>query len=218
MVDKRKSGSQVKTRATRPWHIAVVCVAGVTAMLPYAAFAAGGAQLFTTPPEQCIVPASAYHSVNPYVLRAILNAESGLKSGALGKNQNGSVDIGIGQINSIHLKELSQFGIGPIHLQDACIGTYVAAWHLKKAIATRGNTWEGVASYHSRTPYFNKRYQALLINEMIRSGAMQGQQLPVPPLNVPDRTAGASRAGSKTANEAEEAGSNVVVFDGGASR
>ena len=141
-----------------------------------------------------------------------------MKSGALGKNQNGSVDIGIGQINSIHLKELSQFGIGPVHLQDACIGTYVAAWHLKKAIAARGNTWEGVASYHSRTPYFNKRYQALLINEMIRSGAMQGQHLPIPPLNPPDRTAGASRADSKAATDREDAGSNVVVFDGGASR
>jgi len=82
---------------------------------------AGGTQLFSTPPEQCIVPASTYHTVNPYVLRAILKVESGLKSGALGKNQNGSVDIGIGQINSIHLKELSQFGIGPVHLQDACI-------------------------------------------------------------------------------------------------
>lgn len=179
---------------------------------------AGGTQLFSTPPEQCIVPASTYHTVNPYVLRAILKVESGLKSGALGKNQNGSVDIGIGQINSIHLKELSQFGIGPVHLQDACIGTYVAAWHLKKAIAARGNTWEGVASYHSRTPYFNKRYQALLINEMIRSGAMQGQHLPIPPLNPPDRTAGASRADSKAATDREDAGSNVVVFDGGASR
>lgn len=218
MVDKRMTESPVTKGVQRPWCAGVVSLAALSVLLPCTASAAGGAQLFTSPSEQCIVPASTYHAVNPYVLRAILNVESGLKSGALGKNLNGSVDIGIGQINSIHLKELSQFGIGPVHLQDACIGTYVAAWHLKKAIAARGNTWEGVASYHSRTPYFNKRYQALLINELIRSGAMQGQQLAVPPINHPDRTAGASRAGSKAANEGEDPGSNVVVFDGGVSR
>lgn len=190
----------------------------VLAAVSLSAAHAGGALLFSTPPERCIVPASTYHTVNPYVLRAILNVESGLKSGALGKNRNGSVDIGIGQINSIHLKELSQFGIGPDHLQDACIGTYVAAWHLKKAIAARGNTWEGLASYHSRTPYFNQRYQALLFNELIRSGAMQGQQLPVPPINLPDRAAGSYRAGSTAAKKGEDLGSNVVVFDGGGSR
>lgn len=218
MVDKRKIECPVTRRIQRPWRAGIASFAALCVLLPCTASATGGAQLFSTPSEQCIVPASTYHAVNPYVLRAILNVESGLKSGALGKNQNGSVDIGIGQINSIHLKELSQFGIGPSHLQDACIGTYVAAWHLKKAIAARGNTWEGVASYHSRTPYFNKRYQALLINEMIRSGAMQGQKLAVPPMNLHDRTAGASRAGTKAAHEGEEPGSNVVVFDAGVSR
>lgn len=190
----------------------------VLAAVNLSAAHAGGTQLFSTPPERCIVPASTYHTVNPYVLRAILNVESGLKSGAMGKNQNGSVDIGIGQINSVHLKELSRFGIGPVHLQDACIGTYVAAWHLKKTIAARGNTLEGVASYHSRTPYFNKRYQALLINEMIRSGAIRGQQMTVPPINFADRAANAYRVGSTATKEEEDYGSSVVVFDGGVSR
>lgn len=175
--------------------------------------AADAPQLFSTEAEQCIVPASTYHGVNPYVLRSILKVESGLKPGALAKNLNGSVDIGIGQINSIHLKELAKFGIGPAHLQDSCIGTYVAAWHLKKAIADRGNTWEGVASYHSKTPYFNKRYQAMIINEMIRSGAMQGQLLPVPPLNQQgnSRILQADQVNGLAAIEA-----GVVVYDAGA--
>lgn len=186
--------------------------------LPTAGSATDAPQLFSTVAEQCIVPASTYHTVNPYVLRSILKVESGLKPDAIGKNQNGSVDIGIGQINSIHLKELAQFGIGPTHLQETCIGTYVAAWHLKKAIAARGNTWDGVASYHSRTPYFNKRYQALVINEMIRSGAMQGQLLPVSPLKHSDRSAGAARAGSKASESGDVQGSTVIVFDGGVSQ
>lgn len=217
MEERKTQGVLTKPVRRRAGYAAQVLLLICSSALPNAGSAKDVPQLFSTEAEQCIVPASTYHTVNPYVLRSILKVESGLKPGALGKNQNGSVDIGIGQINSIHLKELAQFGIGPAHLQETCIGTYVAAWHLKKAIAARGNTWEGVASYHSRTPYFNKRYQALVINEMIRSGAMQGQLLPVPPLKPSDRSAGAARAGSK-ASESGDVQATVIVFDGGVSQ
>jgi hypothetical protein len=33
-----------------------------------------------------------------------------------------------------------------------------------------GNTWFGVAAYHSATPVHNQRYQALLKQELMRSG------------------------------------------------
>lgn len=82
----------------------------------------------------------------------------------------------------MHFKELQRHGVTPSDLRDACIGTYVAAWHLSKVIARHGNTWRGIAAYHSTTPYFNNRYQILLNNEMVRSGAMEGKILPVPPL------------------------------------
>jgi hypothetical protein len=39
-----------------------------------------------------------------------------------------------------------------------------------------------VASYHSATPYYNHRYQAMLYNELVKSGAVQGGLLRVPPL------------------------------------
>jgi soluble lytic murein transglycosylase-like protein len=130
---------------------------------------------FSTANESCIVPAANHHRTNPWVLRAILRVESALKPSALGKNSNGTYDIGIGQINSIHLKELSQFGITADHLMDACIGTYVAAWRLKKAMDAGGNTWEAIARYHSSTPKFNQRYQVLLFNELKKAGVMDGQ-------------------------------------------
>jgi soluble lytic murein transglycosylase-like protein len=215
VFDKSTSGDSETILAAKGyvWQYAWTAVVSCALQFPTAASATGDAPPFTTPSEQCIVPASTYHTVNPYVLRSILSVESGLKSSALGKNRNGSVDIGIGQINSIHLKELAKFGIGPTHLQDACIGTYVAAWHLKKAIAERGNTWEGVASYHSRTPYFNKRYQALLLNELIRSGAMQGQLVPVPPLNPSEAGAGGPGKGLKAAPADDSQAASVIVFD-----
>lgn len=137
---------------------------------------------FTTEVERCILPASQFHGVNHYVLRSILKIESGLKPGAVGKNRNGTEDVGIGQMNSMHFRELSKYGIAPEHLKNACVGTYVAAWHLSKTIARYGNTWFGIAAYHSATPYFNRRYQALLNNEMVKSGALQGPVLHVPPL------------------------------------
>lgn len=143
-----------------------------------------------TAPGACIQPAASYHHVNPVVLRAILMVESKLKPDAVGRNSNGSIDVGIGQTNSIHFPELAKHGIGPQHLKDACVGTYVAAWNLSKGIKRYGNNWFGVAAYHSATPYYNKRYQVLVHNEMVRSGAIQGSRVPVPPIKPSTTSAG----------------------------
>lgn len=137
---------------------------------------------FSTEAESCIIPAAQYHGVNYQVLRAILVAESSLKATAVRKNTNGTVDVGIGQTNSRHFKELAKYGIGPDQLLDTCVATYVAAWQLRKHIATHGNTWEAIARYHSSTAVLNRRYQILIRNELIRSGAMAGTVQPVPPL------------------------------------
>ncbi len=143
---------------------------------------------FSTDAERCIVPASQHHGVNYHVLRAILVAESRLKSQTVTRNTNGSIDVGMAGTNSIHFKELSKFGIAPEHLLDACISTYVAAWHLRKQIVAHGNTWEAVARYHSGTPTFNKRYQIIIKNELIRAGAMSGTIQPIPSLQVSSLT------------------------------
>lgn len=79
----------------------------------------------------------------------------------------------MGQINSIHFQELAKWGITPQKLMDACVSTYVAAWHLKKGIVKYGNTWFGVAAYHSVTPEHNAKYQSLIYRELVKSGAFQ---------------------------------------------
>lgn len=137
---------------------------------------------FSTEVERCILPAAEYHVVNPYVLRAILKVESGLKPAAIGKNTNGTVDVGVGQMNSMHFRELQKHGVQPNDLLDACVGTYVSAWHLSKIIVKHGNSWEAIARYHSGTPYFNQRYRALLNNELVRTGVLAGKVVPVPPM------------------------------------
>lgn len=166
-----------------PRNLITATTAIVLAMMPAAsAFARTVSAPFTTHEERCILPASVFHIINPNILRAILKVESNLKPGAIGKNDNGSIDVGIGQMNSMHFKELAKHGIAPDQLKDACVGTYVAAWHLRKSIVKFGNTWFAVASYHSGTPYFNTRYQILLKNELIRSGLLTGNIQPVPPI------------------------------------
>lgn len=137
---------------------------------------------FSTEVERCIVPASEFHTVNYHLLRAILRVESGLRAQVVSRNSNGSVDVGIGQINSLHFSELAKHGIAPESLLDACVATYVSAWYLRKTILTHGNTWEGVARYHSSTPQFNRRYQVLLKNELIKAGVLSGAVQPVPAL------------------------------------
>lgn len=172
---------------------------------------------FTTYVERCIVPASELHGVNPHILRAILRIESNLNPAAVGKNGDGSADVGIGQMNSIHFKELSKFGIGPDQLKDACIGTYVAAWHLRKGMQQFGNTWEAIARYHSATPYFNNRYQILLKNELIRSGAIAGRLQAVPGLkpSYDSANTSAGSAGRLAQSESSRMASNseIGVFD-----
>jgi hypothetical protein len=135
---------------------------------------------FTTQAERCIIPAAQYHSVNPWILRAILRVESGFNASAIGVNRNGTRDLGIGQINTVHFRELAKYGIAPEHLMDACIGTYVAAWTLKASTAKWGNTWFGVAAYHSSTPSENHRYQILLHNALVRDRIFAGPVLPAP--------------------------------------
>ena len=120
--------------------------------------------------DPCLMPASQRHGVNPHILRAILQVESGMRPHVVNRNRNGSIDVGMAQINSIHFRELAQWGITPERLLDPCVATHVAAWHLKRVMLRHGNTWFGVAAYHSTTPAHNQRYQALLKQELMRSG------------------------------------------------
>ena len=151
-------------------------------------------------PERCIPAASQHHRIDPRLLRAVLKVESDLRPWALGRNTNGTVDIGMAQINSIHLPELARHGIQSQHLFDPCVATYVAAWLLRKNIDRHGLTWRGVAAYHSLTPEHNQRYQGLLMKVLY-------------PDVVASRRAAAA-AKSATANTHSVANTRASAFTG----
>lgn len=131
------------------------------------------------PAGSCIDEAARFHGVHPGLLRAVLVVESGLNARAVNINRNGTIDIGIGQINSMHLPELAMHGITRHHLMDACVGTYVVAWMLRRQIHKHGNTWRGVATYHSATAVHNARYARQIHNQLVRDGWISGQLLAV---------------------------------------
>ena len=100
----------------------------------------------------CFDSAASYQHVNPLMLRAIVWQESHGVASALHNNTNGSIDVGMAQINSVHFAELANYGIAPGALYNSCVNVYVAAWLLKQKMNKYGNTWQAVGAYHSETP------------------------------------------------------------------
>lgn len=120
-------------------------------MLKHLAFFAFLASLLQSAWADCFDDAASYHSVNPWILRAIASVESEFRPQTVVANKNGSVDRGMTGINSIHLPELARYGIGASDMFDACKSIYVAAWLLKKKINKYGNNYMAIGAYHSET-------------------------------------------------------------------
>jgi len=128
----------------------------------------------------CIADAAARHRVNAEVLRAIGWQESRLQPRALGRNADGSVDVGAFQINSTHLAELARHGIARAALDDGCVSAEVAAWHYRRQVDRDGDTWLAVGAYHSRTPARAAAYANRIAAILMRWGVMPEGALPFP--------------------------------------
>jgi soluble lytic murein transglycosylase-like protein len=144
----------------------------------------------------CIADAAARHRVNAEVLRAIGWQESRLQPLALGRNADGSIDVGAFQINSVHLPELARYGIDRFALRDGCVSADVAAWHYRRQIDLQGDTWLAVGAYHSRTParatgYANRVAAILMRWHVLPPGALpfpvDRARGPLPPATSPGR-------------------------------
>lgn len=133
------------------------------------------APLHAASPEvivNCIDKAAVHHGVNNFILRAIAWQESRGNPRAFNKNENGSHDIGMMQINTVHQKELEKYGIRMDHLYDPCVAAYVAAWHYKRQIERYGNTWDAVGAYHSHTPALRDKYARQIRSILTRWGVV----------------------------------------------
>lgn len=98
----------------------------------------------------CWSKAGQLHAIEPELLQAIAEVESGLRSDAIHHNRDGTRDIGLMQINSIHLPRLSTQGITEQRLlDDPCLSVEVGASVLAGFITRYGYNWTAVGAYNA---------------------------------------------------------------------
>lgn len=111
--------------------------------------------------QQCFGEAEAKYNLPKDILKAIATVESGFNPKAVNKsNKGGSVDRGVMQINSYHLKTLKGYGISKEDLFKPCLNIHVGAWILWDSIKRHGNTWKAVGAYNARSEDKRKVYVA----------------------------------------------------------
>ncbi|AZN35915.1 type III secretion system invasion protein IagB [Iodobacter ciconiae] len=104
----------------------------------------------------CWERAGQSFGIEPALLYAIAQQESGLNPLAGNHNRNGSNDIGLMQINSTHLPRLNTMGIKEQHLlQDSCLSVMIGASILSDMMKRYGYSWEAVGAYNAGTGAHN---------------------------------------------------------------
>ncbi len=98
----------------------------------------------------CWQTAAERYGLPVALLIAIAEQESAFNPRAINSaNRNGTRDIGLMQINSMHLPELARLGIREADLFDPCTNVQVGAWVLASAFAQYGYGWDAVGAYNA---------------------------------------------------------------------
>jgi len=104
--------------------------------------------------------------LNPKLLQSIAKVESNFNPNAINLNQNGSQDIGLMQINTIHLPMLSTLGISKIDLFDERLNINFGAFILAKCFQKHGMTVNGLNCYNGKLQ--NNPYALKVLTQFIR--------------------------------------------------
>lgn len=98
----------------------------------------------------CWHDAAARYGLPAALLIAIAEQESGFNPKAVNTaNRNGTRDLGLMQINSMHLPLLARYGIREQDLFEPCTNVHVGAWVLASAFAQHGYSWNAVGAYNA---------------------------------------------------------------------
>lgn len=112
----------------------------------------------------CYDEAGSAYLINPYLLQSIAGIESGFASTAIHKNRNGSVDIGLMQVNSAWIQIA---GLEPRRLlSDPCYNVMTGARILKNCIDRYGYTWEAVGCYNASSHEKRVAYSWKIYNNL----------------------------------------------------
>lgn len=106
----------------------------------------------------CWRDAGIRYGIEPELLQAIAIVESNGNTAAVNKNRDGSLDVGLMQINSSHFDALRKFRISQKDLlSDPCQSVMTGAWILAGQIQQFGYTWDAVGAYNAGTANTPKR-------------------------------------------------------------
>lgn len=97
----------------------------------------------------CWDRAASTYGVDPWLLMAIAQVESGFNKHAINKNSNASIDLGMMQINSIWLPTLRKYNIDTRNLFEPCTSVFVGAWIVAHNIRRFGYNQDGIGAYNS---------------------------------------------------------------------
>ncbi|HDR9331146.1 TPA: lytic transglycosylase domain-containing protein, partial [Burkholderia multivorans] len=122
------------------------------ATLKFAATAAMSLALHGLAHADCLDDAAAFQHVSVSLLRGIAQVESGMNPNAVNTNANGTIDIGLMQINSSWLPTLAREGITQQSLFDPCTNAYVGAWIFSQNIRQLGPNWNAIGAYNAASP------------------------------------------------------------------
>ena len=138
------------------------------------------ALFISLPAHACWDAAAVRYGVSSELLYAIARTESALDPLAVGRNVNGTRDIGLMQINSAWLPTLATHGIAEHDLLEPCTNIQVGAWILAGNVQRLGYTWEAIGAYHSASPARRQAYAERIyrqIAESRRSGPSTNQSI-----------------------------------------
>lgn len=116
---------------------------------------------------KCIVTTANKYQVHPDILFAILIVEGGTAGRDSRANSNGTYDIGLFQINSMHTGTFAAMGLSETVLRNnGCANAEAAAWHLNRVVTpaiqagikSQDDYLRAIARYHSVTPQYNQIY------------------------------------------------------------
>ncbi|MDN3563107.1 lytic transglycosylase domain-containing protein [Paeniroseomonas aquatica] len=124
--------------------------------------------------QVCIETAARVHRLPAQILVVILRVENG-RLGRISPNASGAPpDVGPMQVNAMWLTRLAaRWGVSREEAflalrDDFCTNVEAGAWLLREAMNdAKGDFWEGVAFYHSRTPEFKRRYKRLALEQAL---------------------------------------------------
>ncbi|MBF0558687.1 MAG: lytic transglycosylase domain-containing protein [Nitrospirae bacterium] len=112
----------------------------------------------------CFQDAGQKYAISPVLLESIAKAESNFDPKAINRNKNGSVDMGLMQVNSFWIKPLG-LDINKL-MGDSCYNTMAGARILRQCIDRHGYSWEAVGCYNAVSINKKKTYSWRIFRQL----------------------------------------------------